>query len=287
MKVSDILSRPGRQMSFEVFPPKTDATLESVKKATEAVAALQPAFVSVTYGAGGGTRAYTLDIAENMLKKYGTSVVTHLTCVASDREFVRERIAAMRRAGLENVMALRGDVPPALKDADRSRWDYRYAAELVRDLKAAGGFCIGGACYPEVHPESPDPETDIRHLKEKVNEGCDFLTTQMVFDNEIFLRFLDRARDAGIEVPILPGIMPITAAVQVKRAVELSGSYVPAPMLQAAERYADAPEDMKKFGLDFAAEQIGKLYEAGVRTIHVYTMNKADVAAELQKRTLG
>ena len=191
MKLSELLMQDKLSLSFEVFPPKTDTTFESVKEATEAIAALKPAFMSVTYGAGGGTSNYTLDIARNIKERYGVPTLAHLTCVSSTRATVRERIEAIKAAGIENVMALRGDIPKELEDADRSGWDYLHAVELVRELHAADpALCIGGACYPEVHPESENQKEDIRHLKEKVDAGCSFLTTQMFFDNNLLYNFL-------------------------------------------------------------------------------------------------
>ena len=228
MRVSEILKRDGLSLSFEVFPPKTTSAFESVKTATEQIAALRPAFVSVTYGAGGGTSKYTLEIARNIRERYGVPTVAHLTCVSSTRELVRERIEDMKAAGIENVMALRGDLTPEMTQEDRSSWPYHHAVELVRELKKSGAdFCIGGACYPEVHPESANQREDILHLKEKVDAGCEFLTTQMFFDNNLFYNFLYKIREAGITVPVLPGIMPITKATQVERAIQLSGSFMP------------------------------------------------------------
>ncbi len=279
MKIIDLLRRDRLTMSFEVFPPKTDTAFESVKRATEAIADLHPAFVSVTYGAGGGTSRYTLDIARNIKERHGVPTLAHLTCVSSTRATVRERIAAMQEAGIENVMALRGDIPAELANADRTGWDYHHAVELVRELKASGAdFCIGGACYPEVHPESPDFRTDIRYLREKVDAGCDFLTTQMFFDNNLLYNFLYRIREAGITVPIIPGIMPITGANQVERAIRLSGSFMPRRFTALVDRFGSYPAAMRQAGIAYATDQIIDLYANGIRNIHVYSMNKPDIA---------
>ena len=284
MKLSELLRRDRRSLSFEVFPPKTEASLESVKTATEQIAALGPAFVSVTYGAGGGTSRFTLEIAENLQKTAGVPVLPHLSCVSSTRETVARRIAELREHGMENVMALRGDLTEELEASDRSGWHYRHAADLVRELRESGGdFCIGGACYPETHPESADSREDIAHLKEKQDAGCDFLTTQMFFDNTLFYSFLCRARAAGITVPVIPGIMPITAVSQIERAVKLSGSFLPREFLAMTDRFGSNPAAMKQAGLAFATEQIVDLFANGVRNIHVYTMNKPDVAAKLME----
>ena len=176
--------------------------------------------MSVTYGAGGGTSKYTLEIAKNILTEYNVPTLAHLTCVSSTRQTVKERMEEIKKAGIENVMALRGDIPKELENQDRSKWDYQYAIDLVRELKEDNpDLCIGGACYPEIHPESENQQEGIKHLKEKVDAGCDFLTTQMFFDNNLLYNFLYKIREAGITVPVMPGIMPITKANQVERAI--------------------------------------------------------------------
>ena len=224
VKITDVLKTERLLLSFEVFPPKTDTAFGNVRAAALAIAGLNPAFVSVTYGAGGGTSRYTMEIAREIQEKSGVPSLAHLTCVSSSRETVRERISEIRAAGLRNVMALRGDLAPGMSEENRESWAYHHAVELVRELKEADpDFCIGGACYPEVHPESRNQAEDIRHLREKVEAGCEFLTTQMVFDNPLFFSFLYTLREAGIRVPVLPGIMPITSAKHVERAMKLSG----------------------------------------------------------------
>ena len=284
MKLSKLLSEEKLSLSFEVFPPKTDTAFESVKHATEEIAALRPAFMSVTYGAGGGTSRYTLDIAKNIKERYGVPTLAHLTCVSSTKETVRERIRDMKDAGIENVMALRGDIPDALKDADRSRWDYHHAAELVRELCESGvDFCIGGACYPEVHPESATQADDIKYLKEKVDAGCSFLTTQMFFDNNLLYNFLYKIREAGITVPVIPGIMPITNATQIERAIKLSGSFMPRRFVALVDKFGSSAAAMKQAGIAYATDQIIDLYANGIKNVHVYSMNKPDVAAAIQQ----
>ena len=284
MKIIDILKQDTLSMSFEVFPPKTDAAFASVKAATEEIAQLKPSFMSVTYGAGGGTSAYTLEIARNIEANYAVPMLAHLTCVSSTREMVAERIAAMKASGIENVMALRGDLTPEMEGKDRSGWAYRHAVELIRELKESGGdFCIGGACYPEVHPESANQKEDIAHLKEKVDAGCQFLTTQMFFDNNLFYNFLYKVREAGITVPIVPGIMPITNAKQVERSIKLSGSHMPQRFKSLVDKFGDDPAAMKQAGIIYATDQIIDLYANGISNIHVYTMNKPEVAAQIQR----
>ena len=283
MKIIDILKSEKLALSFEVFPPKAEPNFESVKAATEEIAKLRPAFMSVTYGAGGGTSRYTLDIAENIMEQYGVPSLAHLTCVSSTRKTVQEKIQAIRDAGIRNVMALRGDIPAELEHADRSGWDYRHAVDLVRELKQADAdFCIGGACYPEIHPESADQKEDIRYLKEKVDAGCDFLTTQMFFDNNLLYNFLYKIREAGITVPIVPGIMPITTGTQVARAIKLSGSHIPQRFKSLVDKFGHDPEAMKQAGIAYATDQIIDLYANGINLVHVYSMNKPDVAEKIQ-----
>lgn len=283
MKLTELFQSDTPSLSFEVFPPKTDTAFESVKIATEEIAELHPSFVSVTYGAGGGTSRYTLDIAKNIREEHGVPTLAHLTCVSSTRETVRQRIADMKAAGIENVMALRGDLTPELERSDRSTWAYSHAVELVRELKESGAdFCVGGACYPEIHPESVNQKEDIRYLKEKVDAGCEFLTTQMFFDNNLLYNFLYKIREAGITVPIIPGIMPITNAKQVERAIKLSGSFMPQRFKSLVDKFGGNPDAMKQAGIAYATDQIIDLYANGIQNVHVYSMNKPDVAAKIQ-----
>lgn len=284
MKISELLKNPALSISFEVFPPKTDTAFDSVKEATAKIAALRPSFVSVTYGAGGGTSKYTLDIAKSIEHLYGVPTLAHLTCVSSSKETVHERIEDLKQAGIENVMALRGDLTPELENSDRSQWDYRYAIDLVRELKESGAdFCIGGACYPEIHPESPDQKEDIQHLKEKVEAGCDFLTTQMFFDNNLLYNFLYKIREAGVTVPVVPGIMPITNAKQLDNALKLSGSFVPQRFKSLVDKFGSNPAAMKQAGIAYATDQIIDLYANGIHHVHVYSMNKPEVAAKIME----
>jgi methylenetetrahydrofolate reductase (NADPH) len=283
MKIIDLLNQDTLSISYEVFPPKTETSFESVKVATEEIAKLNPSFMSVTYGAGGGTSKYTLDIAKNIKKMYNVPTLAHLTCVSSTKETVKQRIADIKNAGITNIMALRGDIPAELENADRSNWDYKHAIDLVRELKAADkDFCIGGACYPEIHPESCDQKTDIKYLKEKVEAGCDFLTTQMFFDNNLLYNFLYKIREAGITVPIVPGIMPITNAKQVERSIKLSGSFMPQRFKSLVDKFGYDPAAMKQAGIAYATDQIIDLYANGITHIHVYSMNKPDVAEKIQ-----
>ena len=283
MKIIDLLKREKLSLSFEVFPPKTDTAFENVRNATEEIAKLSPSFMSVTYGAGGGTSKYTLDIAKQIKHQYDVPSLAHLTCISSTKETVHKRIADIKAAGIQNVMALRGDIPAELHNADRSHWNYHNAIELVRELKESGAdFCIGGACYPEIHPESKNQKEDIKHLKEKVDAGCEFLTTQMFFDNNLLYNFLYKIREAGITVPIIPGIMPITNANQVERAVKLSGSFMPQRFKNLVDKFGHNLAAMKQAGIAYATDQIIDLYANGITNVHVYSMNKPDIASKIQ-----
>lgn len=284
MKIIDILNNDSLSLSFEVFPPKTETAFESVRCATEEIAKLSPSFMSVTYGAGGGTSRYTLDIAKNIKALYGVPTLAHLTCVSSTRETVQKKISEIKACGIENVMALRGDIPDGMQGEDRSRWDYKHAIDLVRELRESStDLCIGGACYPEVHPESANQKDDIKRLKEKVDAGCDFLTTQMFFDNNLLYNFLYKIREAGITVPVIPGIMPITNANQIERAIKLSGSFMPRRFISLVDKFGSDPLAMRQAGIAYATDQIIDLYANNITNVHVYSMNKPEVAARIRE----
>ena len=280
MKITQIFAEHEVTISFEVFPPKTDDRYATVEKAACEIAALHPSFMSVTYGAGGGTSKNTASIAADIQDKFHTPVLAHLTCVSSTREHVRNMVNIYKEKGIENIMALRGDIPKE----GRSIFEYNHACELIHDIKSIDdSFCIGGACYPEGHVECESPSADIRYLKEKVDVGVDFLTTQMFFDNNMLYNFLYRIREAGIDVPVLPGIMPITNRKQVARSVALSGSTVPQRFRMMVDRFGDDPAKMKQAGVIYATEQIIDLISNGVTHIHVYSMNKPDIAAGIMQ----
>lgn len=280
--LSDRLAKDEFSISFEVFPPKTESSFDSVKTATAEIARLRPAFMSVTYGAGGGTSRYTLDIARSIDALYGVPSIAHLTCVSSTKETVAQKLQEIRDAGIENIMALRGDIPQSMLQDDRSTWAYSHAVELIREIRERfDDLCIGGACYPEIHPESKDQKEDILHLKEKVDAGCDFLTTQMFFDNNLFYSYLYKIREAGIHVPVLPGIMPITSANQVTRAIQLSGSFMPQRFKSLVDRFGSDPDAMQQAGIVYATDQIIDLFANGIHHVHVYSMNKPAVAARI------
>ncbi len=282
MKITDLIKTKRYSLSFEVFPPKTDANYDTVMDATKEIAKLSPAFMSVTYGAGGGTSEYTLQIAKEIKEKHNVSSIAHLTCVSSTKETVHKRIQEFSEAGIENIMALRGDIPQEKVNEDRSKWDYNYATDLIHDIKSINPeLCIGGACYPEIHPESSNQVEDIKHLKEKVEAGCDFLTTQMFFDNNLLYNFLYKIREQGITVPVIAGIMPITNANQVERAIKLSGSFMPQRFKTLVDRFGQYPDAMMQAGIAYATDQIIDLYANGITHIHVYSMNKPEVAEKI------
>lgn len=281
MKIIDIIKGNKPSLSFEVFPPKTSDSFDSVKSATEKIAELKPSFMSVTYGAGGGTSEFTAALAENIKKEFGVEPLAHLTCINSTKDDIKARLETLKMRGIENVLALRGDITPENKD--KIKYDYRYASELVEDIKRFGDFCVGGACYPEIHPESQNQQKDIENLKTKVDCGCEFLTTQMFFDNNILYNYLYKIREAGITVPIVAGIMPVTNANQIKRITALSGTYLPQRFKAIVDRYGYNSEVMAQAGIAYATEQIIDLFANGINAVHVYSMNKPDIAKKIQE----
>ncbi len=284
MKLTEIFEKNRPSLSFEVFPPKTSDGFDSVKEATEKIAALSPSYMSVTYGAGGTTKGYTVKIAENIQKKYNVPTLSHLTCVSVTKELLRETADELKSAGIENILALRGDIP---KDMNEVKTDYKYASEIIADIKSLGDFCVGGACYPEGHVESKNFTEDIMNLKIKTDAGCDFLTTQMFFDNNIMYNFLYRIREAGITVPVVAGIMPVTNGRQISRICSLSGTYLPRRFKTIVDKFGENTEAMTKAGIAYATEQIIDLIANGVNHIHVYSMNKPEVASGIKENLKG
>ena len=276
MKIRDILKDNSPHVSFEVFPPKTDAGYEGVRAATKKIAALRPSFISVTYGAGGGTSRKPGRIASQITHDLGVTCLAHLTCVSSSKDEVRGVIGQLKEQGIENILALRGDIPADGEFPLPNH--YRYACELVEDIKSQGDFCIGAACYPEGHVEAAHKKDDIMNLKHKVDCGVDFLTTQMFFDNNILYNFLYRIREKGITVPVLPGIMPVTSAKQMKRICDLSGTVLPERFRAILDRFGEDPDAMKQAGIIYATDQIIDLIANGMNHIHIYSMNKPEVA---------
>ncbi len=282
MKIIDIIKGNKPSLSFEVFPPKTSDKYDSVSSAIKEIALLNPSYMSVTYGAGGGTSEYTAKIASEV-SSLGVTSLAHLSCISSSKELVREQITKLDLLGIENILALRGDIPA---NFDMNSCDFRYSYELIDEIKKYGDFCIGGACYPECHPESESTEKDIEYLKIKVEHGCEFLTTQMFFDNEIFYRFAEKLEKAGINAPIVAGIMPITAPSQLERIVALSGNSLPKSFLDCVMKYENDPVSFKNAGLEFATNQARNIYSHGFNAVHIYSMNKPDVAKTIQNNLL-
>lgn len=281
MKIKDLLREKKTTLSFEVFPPKTEADYTNIENAIIEIAKLHPSFMSVTYGAGGGTSQYTTEIAAKLKNDYQVTALAHLTCVSSSKGEIKEQIGKLKEKQIENILALRGDKTENMEFPKKD--GYQYACELVRDIKAAGDFCVGGACYPEGHVEAATKDEDIIHLKEKVEAGCDFLTTQMFFDNHVLYNFLYRIREAGITVPVVAGIMPVVNGRQIKRITALSGAQLPPRFKSIIDKFGDNPPAMKQAGIAYATEQIVDLLSNGVHAIHVYSMNKPDIAAKIQE----
>ena len=282
MKLSKLLAEQRPTVSCELFPPKTGAALARVEEVLRDTAALGPDFISVTYGAGGSTSKRTLELAARLQDVYRVPALAHLTCVSATREEVTDMVERLRSAGIENILALRGDIPQ--DTSFPSPEHYHYASELVAHIRSLPGgqdLCIGAACYPEGHVECPHFAADLDNLKRKVDAGVDFLTTQMFFDNDVLYRFLFRALSRGITVPIVAGIMPVISVQQIRRSCELSGTVMPPRLQGIADRFGDDPAAMRQAGIAYATEQILDLIAHGVEHIHIYTMNKPDVAARI------
>lgn len=277
MKISEILNGKKLSLSFEVFPPKTELNYGGVLSAVKGIADLKPDFISVTYGAGGGTSDYTVAVARE-IKNFGVTPLAHLSCICHGKADVREKIAGLKGIGVENILALRGDIPQGFS----GNLDYKYASQLVKDVKKQGDFCVGAACYPEGHPESETLYSDIERLKIKADAGCDFLTTQMFFDNNIFYSFLCKAQSVGIKLPVIAGIMPVTAPSQIKRILSLTGNALPVRFRRIADKFGGNPAALMQAGIAYATEQIIDLYANGVAAVHVYSMNKPDVARAIK-----
>lgn len=282
MKISEIIAGGKPTVSFEVFPPQRDAALEPVKTAVAEMAKSKPAFMSVTYGAAGGDSSVNTSVIASYVQSCGVTALAHLTCVMATKSGIAAEAEKLRTTGIENILALRGDVP--LGSDHPSPEHFRHAAELVEYLRANfPQFCIGGACYPEGHPECEHLRDDIAHLKAKVDAGLSFLTTQMFFDNNILYSYLAKIRSAGISVPVIAGIMPVTNAKQIKRICALSGTALPPRFRAIVDRFGDRQEAMRDAGVAYATEQIIDLFANGVNNVHVYTMNKPEVAARIME----
>lgn len=278
MKITEIINGIKPSLSFEVFPPKTTDKYESISSAVKEIAALNPSYMSVTYGAGGGTSNYTSIIAKDV-ESYGITSLAHLSCISSTKEKVDLELSNLKHLGIENILALRGDKP---NDLNYSTLEFHHAYELIDAINNFGGFCIGAACYPESHPESPSVEKDIEYLKIKVDRGCDFLTSQMFFDNEVFYSFVDRLNSVNINVPVVAGIMPVSNISQLERIVLLSGNNLPKTFMNIVDKYQNDPISFRKASIEFTVKQARDIYANGFNAVHIYSMNKPDVAKEIQ-----
>ena len=278
MKVKEIIKNNNVTVSFEVFPPKEWDKIESTKAVINDLAKLSPSFMSVTYGAAGTTSGFTTEIA-NSVKENGITPLAHLTCLTSTRDKIHTVVNELKENGIENILALRGDIPKDFVFPDKQY--YTYASQLIEEIHSLGDFCVGGACYPEIHPESENRVTDIAYLKEKVDCGLDFLTTQMFFDNEVFYNFREMCAIKGIDVPFVAGIMPITNVNLIERTVKLAGCRLPKKFTKLVERFGSDNAAMKQAGIVYATDQIIDLLANGVNNIHIYTMNKPDIAEKI------
>ena len=276
MQIKDIFAQKKVTLSFEVFPPKQQGSLGVLPDKIKALSALRPDFISVTCGAGGSTQGQTLEVSK-MVAQNGAASLTHLTCVSATKEKIAGDIKEMKAAGIQNILALRGDIPQGMTEEEATRGGYKHADELTAILKQEG-FCVGGACYPEGHPESANRMEDIELLKKKVDAGADFLTTQMFFDNDMLYSFLYRLEAAGIHLPVLAGIMPITAVTQIPKMIKLSNAFIPRKLLAICDRFGSSPEALRQAGIAYATDQIIDLISNGIRGVHIYTMNKPEIA---------
>ena len=273
MKISQMLAAGSPTVSFEFFPPKDDAGFERLFETIGALRSLCPSYVSVTYGAGGSTRRKTVDLVQRIKREIGIESMAHLTCVGADRAEITGVLDSLEAGGMQNVLPLRGDPPRGQKHFEPVADGFRYASELVAFIRANYEFCLGGACYPETHPEAPSPEIDIANLKRKVDAGAEFLITQLFFDNRDFLRFRERAGRAGIGVPILAGIMPVRSLAQTQRFASMCGAKIPAGLLRRMDAVRDNPAAVRAIGVEHATLQCRHLLEEGVAGLHFYTLN--------------
>lgn len=279
MKIRELFGKGRVVFSCEVFPPKKTAPVDSIFRTLDGLRAVKPDFISVTFGAGGSdtVNQSTHEIASLVENQYQTTAMAHLTCVGAGREDVDRLLLQLKADGVENVLALRGDVNPAFPP----KTDFAHASDLIAYIRSHSDLGVSAACYPEGHPESPDPVSDIRHLKEKVDAGAEHLVSQLFFDNEDFFRFLERCRIAGINVPIEAGIMPVLSARSIQRMVSLCGASLPRKLTRILARYGEHPQAMREAGIAYAMDQISDLIAGGVEGIHLYTMNDPEVSRQI------
>lgn len=280
MSIKNLYQSGRPVISFEVFPPKKDANIESIYEAIGRISALSPDFISITYGAGGsGNTNKTAEIASVIIQKYGVPALAHLTCVGTGRGKIRQTLDEMYAKGIRDTLALRGDLP----DSGTRDNSYKYAEELIREIHDRGDFCIGAACYPEGHIDCLDLDIDIRRLRRKQESGADFLITQLFFDNDVFFRFLERAKKGGVTLPISAGVMPILGRSQIERMIFLCGASLPSGIIKLLHKYKNNPDDLRKAGIEYSAKQLEGLLKQGAQGVHIYTMNKPDIAEYCMK----
>lgn len=281
MRIDKILSDDKLHISFEVFPQRYGQPIEPILNTVEEISKLHPAFCSVTYGANGGASENTVKVASHIKNVLNTPTLAHLTCVGSSKDDLDEKLVQLKENNIQNILALRGDIIDKEKFANKE--DLLYASELIEYIKQNYDFCVGAACYPEVHPESKNQNEDINYLKLKQDMGADFITTQMFFDNSIFYNFMYKLRSAGVTIPVVAGIMPVTNVVQLKKIKELSNANIPSKFLSIADKFQDDKDSMKQAGIIYACNQIIDLISNGVNNIHIYTMNNASVAKQIMQ----
>jgi methylenetetrahydrofolate reductase (NADPH) len=276
MKIRDMLGKGNTTVSFEIFPPKTTYPMETIFETLEKLRDLSPDFISVTYGAGGSSQGHTVEIASRVKKDFGIESIAHLTCVTSTKDTIRQMLQDIKDSGIENILALRGDIPDSFMQDKNWKPEYRYAYELIDEVRDFGGFSIGAACYPEGHVETRNKVDDLKYLKQKVDHGVDFLVTQLFFDNELFYQFREKMDLVGIEKPVIAGILPVLNINQVKRIQEISGCNMPPKFLRILDRYEHDPKSLQEAGIAYAVDQIVDLLSFGIEGVHIYTMNKPE-----------
>ncbi|MBP1919939.1 methylenetetrahydrofolate reductase [NAD(P)H] [Youngiibacter multivorans] len=276
MKIRDMLGKGNTTVSFEIFPPKTTYPMETIFETLEKLRGLSPDFISVTYGAGGSSQGHTVEIASRVKKDFGIESIAHLTCVTSTKDTIRQMLQDIKDSGIENILALRGDIPDSFMQDKNWKPEYKYAYELIDEIRDFGGFSIGAACYPEGHVETRNKVDDLKYLKQKVDHGVDFLVTQLFFDNELFYQFREKMDLVGIEKPVIAGILPVLNINQVKRIQEISGCNMPPKFLRILDRYEHDPKSLQEAGIAYAVDQIVDLLSFGIEGVHIYTMNKPE-----------
>ncbi|MGE5473712.1 MAG: methylenetetrahydrofolate reductase [NAD(P)H] [Ignavibacteriales bacterium] len=285
MKIIDLYNSNKILYSFEVFPPKTEMPIDTVYNTIDEIKHLNPSFISVTYGAGGSNRSRTIEISSYIKNNTGIEALSHLTCVSSSRNDIDSILDNLEKENIENILALRGDAPKDIPDFDFSKQEFKHASSLISHISKRNKFCIGAACYPETHIECLSHQDDINYLKLKVDAGASFIISQLFFDNNIFINYLNEIRKAGINCPISAGIMPILNSNQIKKMTIMCGASIPRKLLRILNKYENNPEDIKKAGIHYAIEQIHGLKASNVNGFHIYTMNRPDIVTEIMKST--